>query len=291
MVKASNHISLSLSWGTYYFPLLERLYLRRRTVSKRNRKRRGGRMLRYRSKLDLAQEMPEQVKPLLPPGVAVYVLFDSWYTSAKLVRWVRAQGWHVIAGVKSNRKVSGRKLSDWHRRFKGDLSGRVSLRLASGVSRTSWTRPCWGRWRGVPGTVRVVISQKGLGHLAPRYFLCTDIELSSQEVLQRYQKRWGIATDYWQVKVHLGLGDYRLQSYEAMAKWYSVVYLVLAYLSWRTYEHERAHGGTTSLSEILQASRREHLRACLRQACTEVSRGAPIADVLERYLGPERPAA
>ena len=27
MVKASNHISLSLSWGTFYFPLLECLYL------------------------------------------------------------------------------------------------------------------------------------------------------------------------------------------------------------------------------------------------------------------------
>jgi hypothetical protein len=291
MVKASNHISLSVSWGTYSFPLLERLYLRRSTVTKRNRKRRRGPKLRYRSKLDLAQELLERVKPLLPPGVAVYVLFDSWYTSAKLVRWVRAQGWHVIAGVKSNRKVSGRKLSDWHRRFKGDLYDRVSLRLANGASRVYCTRPCWGRLRGVPGTVRVVISQKGPGHPAPRYFLCTDIKLSNQEVLQRYQKRWGIETDYWQVKMHLGLGDYRLRSYEAIAKWYSVVYLVLAYLYWRKYEEERTRNCTTSLSEVLQQARREHLRACLRQACTEVSQGVPVADVLARYLGPEAPAA
>jgi hypothetical protein len=189
--------------------------------------------------------MLEQVKPLLPPGIAVYGLFDSWCTVTKLVRWVRAQGRHVIAGVKSNRKLSGRKLSDWHRRFKGDLYDRVPLRLASGRGRAYWTRPCWGRRRGVPGTARVVISQKGPGQPAPRYFLCTDIKLSNQVVLQRYQKRWGIETDYWQVKRQLGLGDYRLRSYEAIAKWYSVVHLVLAYLYWRKYEHERAYGGTT----------------------------------------------
>jgi hypothetical protein len=290
-VKASNHVSLSLSWGKFYFPLLECLYLRHSTVQKCNRKRSPDRKLVYRSKLELAQQMLEQVQPLLPPGVAVYVLFDSWYTSATLVRWIRDQQWHVIAGLKSNRKVSGQKLSAWHHSLKGHPYDRVSLRLANGMGRTYCTRPCWGRLRGVPGTVRVVISQKGPGQPAPRYFLCTDLTLSNQEILQRYQKRWGIETDYWQVKMQLGLGDYRLQSYEAIAKWYSVVYLVLAYLYWRKYEHERAHGCTTSLSDILQATRREHLRECLRQACTEVSAGTPIEDVLARYLGPEDAAA
>jgi DDE superfamily endonuclease len=290
-VKASNHISLSLSWGKFYFPLLECLYLRQSTVKKCNRKRSKDRKLVYQSKLELAQQMLEQVKPLLPPGIAVYVLFDSWYTSAKLVRWIRDQQWQVIAGLKSNRKVAGQKMSAWHHSFKGRLYDRVSLRLANGTSRTYCTRPCWGRLRGVPGTVRVVISQKGPGQPAPRYFLCTDLKLSNQEILQRYQKRWAIETDYWQVKMQLGLGDYRLQSYEAIAKWYSVVYLVLAYLYWRKYEHERTYGCTTSLSAVLQATRREHLRECLRQACTEVSQGTPIEDVLERYLGPEDAAA
>ena len=91
--------------------------------------------------------------------------------------------------------------------------------------------------------------------------------------------------------MHLGLGDYPLQSYEAIAKWYSVVYLVLAYLYWRKYEHERTHGGTTSLSAILQATRREHQEACLRQACSEVAAGMPLEDVLTRYLGAAATAA
>lgn len=290
-VKASNHVSLSISWGTYYFPLLERLYLRQATVRKRNRQRAGQPKLRYMSKLELARQLLEQVSSLLPPGVSVYVLFDSWYTSAKLIRWIRQQGWHVIAGLKSNRKVSGQTVSAWHRDLKGRRYEKVRLRLANGKTRTYWVRSVDGRLRGVPGDVRILISQKGPGAKAPRYFLCTDPALSCQDILQKYQGRWRIETDYWQVKMHLGLGDYRLQSYEAIAKWYSVVYLVLAYLYWRKYEHEREHGGTTSLSAILQGTRREHQEACLRQACTEVANGVPLEDVLRRYLGPERQAA
>jgi len=295
-VKASNHVSLSISWGAYYFPLLERLYLRQATVRKRNRHRSGKPKLRYVSKLDLARQLLEQVSSFLPKGVPVYVLFDSWYTSAKLVRWIRQQGWHVIAGIKSNRKlraalgaqsVANQTVSAWHRDLKGRPYDKVRLGLANGCSRTYWVRSLPGRLRGVPGDVCLLISQKGPGAKAPRYFLCTDTTLSCQDILQKYQSRWRIETDYWEVKMHLGLGDYRLQSYEAIAKWYSVVYLVLAYLYWRKYEHEREHGGTTSLSAILQATRREHQEACLRQACTEVAEGASLEDVLTRYLGPK----
>lgn len=284
-VKASNHVSLSISWGTFYFPLLERLYLRQATVRKRNRQRSGQHKLRYVSKLELARQLLAQISSLLPKGVPVYVLFDSWYTSAKLIRWIRQQGWHVIAGIKSNRKVSGRKVSVWHSDLKGRPYDKVRLGLANQRTRTYWVRALSGRLRGVPGDVRILISQKGPGAKTPRYFLCSDTTLSCQDILQKYQSRWRIETDYWQVKMHLGLGDYRLQSYEAIAKWYSVVYLVLTYLYWRKYEHERVHGGTTSLSAILQATRREHQEACLRQACSEVAAGVPLEDVLQRYLG------
>lgn len=293
-VRASNHVSLSISWGDFYFPLLERLYLRQATVRKRNRKRTDNK-LRYVSKLELARQMLEQIKPLLPDGLSIYVLFDSWYTSAKLVSWIRKQGWHVIAGIKSNRKVSAKvsdtqvsaKVSDWHRDFKGRPYDQVRLGLANGQQRTYLVRSLEGRIRGVTGDVRILISQKGPGSKTPRYFLCTDTTLSNQDILRKYQSRWRIETDYWHVKMDLGLADYRMQSYEAVAKWYTVVYLVLAYLYWRKYEHERIHGGTTSLSEVLQTTRHEHQRECLRQACMEVADGVPIEEVLARYVGPE----
>ncbi len=175
--------------------------------------------------------------------------------------------------------------------FKGRPYERVRLGLANGLTRTYCVRSLSGRLRGVPDDVRLLISQKGPGKATPRYFLCTDLTLSCQEILKHYQNRWRIETDYWQVKMHLGLGDYRLRSYEAIAKWYSVVYLVLAYLYWCKYEHERTTRCTISLSAVIQAIRQHHQRERLRQACVEVASGTALEEVLQRYIGPENPAA
>jgi hypothetical protein len=286
-VRASNHVVLGIHWGEYHFPLLWRLYLRASTVRRINKKRHGQDKLCYFSKLDLAQQMLDQVWPHLPAGRRVYVLFDSWYTSARLVRRIRGHGWHVIAGLKSNRKVSGQKLTQWHHAFKGRRYERVRVRLASGGERAYHVRTVQGRLSRVPGDVRVLISQKGPGARAPRYFLSTDLALKSEEILNLYQKRWSQEVDYWYVKLELGLGDFRLQSYEAIEKWYAVVYFVLSYLYWKRYEESDTPRHATSLSEVLQGIRRQHQREVLQSACEEAARGIPMESVLRRYLGEE----
>ena len=103
--------------------------------------------------------------------------------------------------------------------------------------------------------------------------------------MSRYQHRWSQEVDYWYVKLQLGLGDFRLQSYEAIEKWYAVVYLVLVYLYRQSYEDRDRYGHTTSLSEVLARIRQDHQRAVLRAACEEVEQGMPVERVLERYLG------
>ena len=290
VVRGGNHVVLRIHWGDFHFPLTWRLYLRQCTVRRRNRRRKNNK-LRYYSKLDLARQMLAEIRSYLPTDSPVYVLFDSWYTSAKLVQWIRQRGWHVIAAVKSNRKVAGRKLTDWHHDLKGRSYERVSLELANGRRRTYCVRTVQGRLKGVSGEVRVLLSQKGPGAHAPKYFLCTDLTLSAQEILRRYQHRWRQEVDYWYVKLQLGLGDFRLQSYEAIAKWYAVVYLVLVFLYWRSYEYQKVHGRTTSLSEVLTRIRQEHQREVLRAACEEVAKGTPVEEVLQRYLGTEPPTA
>jgi DDE superfamily endonuclease len=283
VVKGGNHVVLGIHWGEFHYPLLWRLYLRQSSVRRLNRRRKNNR-LRYQSKLELARAMLQQIKDKLPTGKPIYVLFDSWYTSAKLVKWIRQQGWQVIAALKSNRKVAGRKLTDWHQDLKGRRYCQVRLRLANGRHRTYWVRAIAGRLPGVPGEVRVLLSQTGPGAKAPKYFLCTDTSLSAQEILSRYQHRWSQEVDYWHVKLQLGLGDFRLQSYEAIEKWYAVVYLVLAMLYWQSYEDRERTNRTTSLSEVLSRMRQDHQEEVLRAACTEVAAGAPVDEVVRRYL-------
>jgi hypothetical protein len=135
----------------------------------------------------------------------------------------------------------------------------------------------------------VHLSQTGPGIRTPKYFLSTDVSLSSQEVLSRYQIRWSQEVDFWYVKECLGLADYRLQSDEAIEKWYTVVYLVLVDLYWRRYEEHQPGKKLASLSEVMTRSRQEHQREVLRSACEEVARGTPMAQVLKRYLVEPRP--
>jgi len=287
-IRGGCHVVLRIHWGDFHFPLLWRLYLRESTVRRLNRQR-PKRKLRYFSKHELLQQMLEQVHSLLPKENPVYVLFDSWYTSAKLVKRIRQQGWHVIAAIKSNRNVSGRSLTQRHHDLKGRSHDQVLLELANGRKRTYWVRSIQGRIYGVPGDVRVLLSQKGPGVRTPKYFLCTDLTLSNQEILRRYQHRWSQEVDYWYVKLQLGLGDFRMQNYEAIERWYAVVYVVLVYLYWRSYEERDKHGHTTSLSEVMTHIRQDHQREVLRAACEEVAQGTPVEQVLERYLGQGKP--
>jgi hypothetical protein len=72
---------------------------------------------------------------------------------------------------------------------------------------------------------------------------------------------------------------------------YAVVYLVLVYLYWQSYETKKRHGKTTSLSEVLARLRADHQRAVLQAACKEAAGGTPVEVILERYLGEATPTA
>jgi hypothetical protein len=108
--KGAVHVALRLHVGPYSYTFTWRPYLRVKTVHHLNKQRPEGQRLKFRSKLRLAQEMLEELLPYLPQDAAVYVLFDRWYASADLIRFIRRQGWHVIGAVKSNRKLNGTRL-------------------------------------------------------------------------------------------------------------------------------------------------------------------------------------
>ena len=95
----------------------------------------------------------------------------------------------------------------------------------------------------------------------------------------RCQLDWLIdsSVEGWRVKIGCDCsrdgaeGGFRLRSYEAINKWYAVVFLVFVYWYWHSYESKDSHSKTTSLSEVLARLRHEHQRAVLRAACEEAS--------------------
>jgi hypothetical protein len=104
------YVEVHIQIGPLGFLFDTRLYLREKKIRQLNRHRQPGRRLHYRSKYALAREMLVDLSQLLPKGYQVYVLFDSWYASAKLIQFCRRQRWQVICALKANRRIDKQRI-------------------------------------------------------------------------------------------------------------------------------------------------------------------------------------
>ena len=107
--------------------------------------------------------------------------------------------------------------------------------------------------------------------------------MSAKQILSIYQKRWPVEVDNFYVKQHLGLADFRVQSYEATEKWFAVVFLTLVFLQWRL-NHAEAKDHMHSLADVVRPHRYEHARTLLETACQEAAQTCDSVAVLKRFL-------
>jgi hypothetical protein len=255
--------------GPFSFTVDLRVYMRKKTVRRLNRKRPEGRRLKFRSKYSLARAMLAELEPLIPDGYPVYVLFDSWYASAKLIKWCRRRNWHVICAVRSNRCLNGENVRTHNQLLKHQRYTRVTLTAADKPSRTYLVRQVDGRLNDLPFDVRVFISKCSRRDRRPRYFMSTDLSLSAYQVLSRYMKRW------------LGLGDFRMRSFESIEKFFVLTWLALAFLEWRLATTQQPQ--TRNLADVIRLQRHEHARRTLRAACEMAIQTGDVDSVLERF--------
>jgi len=276
------HVHLHMEIGGMGVTVDWRLYLRERTVRKLNRAREKGKRLSFKSKYRLAREMLMNIAPLLPKDSKVYVLFDSWYASAKLIKLCKRLGWDVICAVKSNRTLDGIQLRNLSRTLRHQPYTRVVLKADSKKPTTYLVRSLRGRITNVPFEVCVLISKRHYRDRHPAYFLTTDLSLSEQEALEGYEHRWPVEVDNFYLKTRLGLGDFRVQSVEATERWMALVFLTLAYLQLRLMEDRGAH--TQSLSDVIRTHRAEHVQMVFRAACQMAQDTQDMDAVIQRFF-------
>jgi hypothetical protein len=82
---------------------------------------------------------------------------------------------------------------------------------------------------------------------------------------------------------HLGLADFRVQSYEATEKWFAIVFLALVFLPWRLNQaHAKDH--VHALADVVRQHRYEHARTLRETACQEAAQLRDSFPVLKRFL-------
>ena len=139
----------------------------------------------FRSKYNLVRAILVKLKLVLPPELLVYVLFDSWYASNKLLKYCRRQGWHVICAIKSNRTLDSIQLSQWNQRLKHQPYTRIELTATDQRKRQYLVRTRQGKLKNVPFAVCVLISKRHRGDRRLLHLLFTDLSLSAQQILTK----------------------------------------------------------------------------------------------------------
>ena len=185
--------------------------------------------------------------------------------------------------MKSNRMLGDKQLSPWPHALRHQRYQRVQLSAADQRLRTSLVRTLRGKRTKLSFEVCVLIRDRHHRDKRPKYFLCTALALSAQHILPISQKRWPIEVDNFYVKQHLGLADFRVQSYEATEKWFAVVFLALVFLQWRL-NHAHAKEPWHSLADVVRQHRYEHARTLLETACQEAAKLSDYLPVLKRFL-------
>lgn len=258
------------------------LYLREKTVRRLNRNRPKAERLPFRTKYRIARQMLLDLKPLLPKGWSVYVQFDSWYASRRLIKFVRRQGWHVTCGLKHNRLLNGQRLDTHAQALKHRWYTKTTVTTADGDQQTYYVRRLEGRLAQIPDTVRVYFSKRHPREKSPAYIGCTDLTCSAKQALQGYTWRWSCETVNFYLKTQAGLADFRVQSFEAVDKFIVVVHLAWAYVEQR-FALERS-AQVTTYGDIIRRHRDEHAIDWLTGAI-EMAIDTGNADlVLQRFL-------
>ena len=280
------YVEIHIQIGPIGFTFDTRLYLRECIVRQLNRPREPEARLHYRSKYALTQTMLTELASLLPKGYQVYVLFDSWYASAKLIKFCRRQGWQVICALKSNRCIDKKRVELHDQALRHKHYQKVVLQALDPLrpAPVYYVRAVTGHLEDVSDPVCAIMSRRHKGDPRPKFFVYTDLRLSAQEALRLYQRRWPVEVDNFYLKEGLGLADFRLQSFEATDKWFAVTLVSLNYLQYQQAQSYVETKTLPRLADLIRQHRWTHLENVIRRIAQEALQTGNVEEVLQRHM-------
>jgi hypothetical protein len=93
-----------------------------------------------------------------------------------------------------------------------------------------------------------------------------------------------VEVDNFYLKEVLGLGNFRLQSFEAAEKWFAVVALAINYLQFQAARAYLSSHTCLPLADFIRQHRLEHLQVLLRTIVAEARQSQDVDAILARYL-------
>ena len=179
-----------------------------------------------KSKIQIVQEVAKEL-PTAP--VISYFLCDSWYTSAKVMDRFIQKGFYTIGALKTNRILYPCGIRQKASAFALHLRKTdPDVSLVTVGSREFYVYRYEGELNGIPNAAVIFSYPKdGFGNpKALRVFFSTNAELSTQEILDTYTKRWSIELFFRQSKSKLALDSYQIRSRQGIQRYWLIMSLV-----------------------------------------------------------------
>ena len=151
---------------------------------------------------------------------AKYVLFDSWFTSPKMIRALKERNLDTVAMVK--------KAENMQFMFRGELLSVISIynRCKKRRGRAKYLLSVDIEITGkTPIPAKLVYVRNRNNRQKYLVLICTDVSLSEEEIIELYGKRWDIEVFFKTCKSVLNLtGECRSLSYDSMCAQTAVVF-------------------------------------------------------------------
>jgi hypothetical protein len=173
---------------------------------------------------------------------ARYVLFDSWFTHPTFVMDIHDMGFHSIGRLKNSRTrywIEGqaytlKELYDSKKKRRG--RSKYLLSVVVSIQNN----------KGERMDARIVYVRDRTRKKKWIAFLCTDTQLTEEQVIELYGKRWSIEVFFKTIKTYLKFtGEFRQISYEAVTAHTSIVairYMIFAVEQRMNVDYRRTPG-------------------------------------------------
>ena len=178
------------------------------------------------SKIEIVQDIIQELPS--PPHTA-YFLCDSWYASNKLMDAFAQKGFQTIGAMRTNRIIYPNQVKQQAKQFApGICKNDPNVSLVTVGKRSYYVYRYQGKMNGYKDAVVLLSSpEKSFREAkALRVFISTHTELTAQEILNIYAKRWNIEVLFRNCKQKLAFDKCQLRKKQGITR----MWLILSFI-------------------------------------------------------------
>ena len=179
-----------------------------------------------RSKIEIVRRIANELPA--PPNDA-YFLCDSWYTSNELIAAFAKKGFETIGALRTNRIIYPNQIRQQAKVFAATIrKDDPNVSLVTVGSRRFYAYRYEGKMNDrEKAVVLPCYSEKSFGNPdALRVFISTKTELSVQEILEMYAKRWKIEVFFRSCKQKLAFDKCQLRKQRGIERMWMILSVV-----------------------------------------------------------------